>query len=108
MRGYMYKINMSIPGWNGKKILEIIAAFSSRVPENGNILELGALFGRTTYAIGHNKPASVTLHSLDIWPTILFSNHTEYWFHDEKCGEEETNAIVSRRSEEHTSELQSH
>lgn len=88
-----FKINMDIPGWNGLQILTEIAKTSSMVPEHGNILELGALFGRTTYAIGHNKQNNVNLYVIDCWPDILYANHTEVWFHDKLCGEIENKKI---------------
>lgn len=90
------KINTKIPGWNGEQILKVLAEYSSAVPENGHILELGALFGRSTYAIGHNKKESVSLTSIDIWPTIAFENHTEVWFHDNNTGAEELITLQRR------------
>jgi len=90
------KINRNIPGWNGKEILEVIANFASKVPENGNILELGALFGRSTYALGHNKPESVSLHVIEIWPNIMLANHQTVNFHDGTCGEEEKKMIADK------------
>ena len=92
----MYKINNNIPGWNGRQILNILAELSHLVPENGRILELGALFGRSTYALGHNKKPSVELHVVEIWPTILLSNHTEVNYHDSHCGEDELRLLESK------------
>lgn len=94
------KINTKIPGWNGEGILKILAEYAASVPENGHILELGALFGRSTYAIGHNKKESVSLTSIDIWPTINFKNHTTVWFHDNKVGEEELSILQSKVKED--------
>lgn len=65
-----YKHNINIPGWNEIQFLDILAATSAAVPENGVIIELGALFGRSTYTIGHNKKPSVMLLTLDVWPTM--------------------------------------
>lgn len=92
----MYNIDLNIPGWNGEEILKIISDYSSKVPSNGNILELGALFGRTTYAIGHNKLESVVLHSIDIWGTLEMKYFTQTYFHDKFCSQEATQLIDSR------------
>lgn len=92
----MYKINLKIPGWNDQQILNIIAELSNNVPESGHILELGTLFGRTTYAIGHNKKQSVSLTSVDIFPEIHMSNHTVINFHDGAAGAEEMALLNSK------------
>lgn len=83
------KHNTNIPGWNNKEILNVIGKYAEAVPENGNILELGALFGRSTYTLGHNKKSSVKLYTLDFWPTINMANHTETNIHDSTIGTEE-------------------
>jgi predicted O-methyltransferase YrrM len=83
-----YSISSSIPGWTDYEILSQLAKYASMVPTNGNILELGALFGRSTYALGHNKPHSVGLYVVELWPTIYMKNHTEVNYHDGKCGDE--------------------
>lgn len=88
-----YKINTDIPGWNGTDILTKIAKFASFVPENGIILELGALFGRSTYALGHNKKPSVKLITIDVWHGIWESNHKEVHYHDQRCSENEVQRI---------------
>lgn len=86
----MYKINMEIPGWNGLEILYELAKIASTVPESGNILELGALFGRTTYVLGHNKPVDAKLYVIDCWPDIMLKDHEqEFLMHDRRCGENE-------------------
>jgi predicted O-methyltransferase YrrM len=90
------KLNTKIPGWNGDDILAVIAKYAAMVPENGHILELGALFGRSTYALGHNKKESVKLTTIDIWPTILLSNHTEVNYHNDRCGAEELALVHSK------------
>jgi len=87
------KHNTNIPGWNGREILDVIANYAMAVPEDGNILELGALFGRSTYSLGHNKPASVKLYTIDFWPTIDLSVHKEVWIHDSKIGPTESKLL---------------
>jgi len=92
----MYKINTKIPGWNSSQILDVISAYASNVPDNGNILELGALFGRSTYSLGHNKRDSVRLTVIDIWSRILLSNHTEVNYHDGRAGVTELALLSSK------------
>jgi hypothetical protein len=68
---------LDIPGWNTQDILTILADLASSVPENGNILEIGALFGRTTCALGLSKKSSVKLTVFDEWSTLssnIFAN----------------------------------
>ncbi len=90
------KINTNIPGWNGPEILKIIAQYASGVPDGGHILELGALFGRSTYSLGHNKKDSVGLTTIDIWPTINLENHKIVWFHDKDTGPDELVLVQSK------------
>ena len=89
---------MNIPGWNQRNILNVISEYSSKIPPGGNILELGALFGRTTFSIGHNKLPDVNLVTIDIWPDLCYAHHTETWFHDKRCGTEEL-ALLEKYSE---------
>lgn len=89
-------INQNIPGWNGFEILEQLAKFAAEVPENGAILELGALFGRSTYALGWNKQVNVALHVIDCWDTIYLSDHEGKYIHDNKGGEIEKQMIIDR------------
>lgn len=92
----MYKINENIPGWNGKQILEILAEYASGVPEGGNILELGALFGRSTYVLGNNKHPSVNLTVIDIWSTFWKRDYPAHYFHDNECSQENKSLIESK------------
>ena len=94
------KHNIKIPGWNGIQILDILGKYASEVPENGNILELGALFGRSTYTLGHNKKDSVRLLTIDCWPTILFKNHALISWHDGTSLGEEYNLMMSKAGPE--------
>jgi predicted O-methyltransferase YrrM len=90
----MQKINLNIPGWNGPEILEIIGNYSSNVPSNGNILELGALFGRTTAVIGNCKPAEAHLYTIDIWPVVSGEHIIEILKHDGKIGNVEKELLM--------------
>jgi predicted O-methyltransferase YrrM len=90
------KINSRIPGWNSNDILVILGKHAASIPENGLIVELGALFGRSTYVLGHNKKASVKLISIDIWPNLDKKNHTVVNYHDNDCGKEELELVLSK------------
>jgi hypothetical protein len=83
--------NLKIPGWASIYILDILGKYAAAVPENGTILELGGLFGRSTYTLGMNKKPSVKLITVDIWPTM--SHHK---FHDGLCGKEEFDLLMSK------------
>jgi hypothetical protein len=89
----MYKINTDIPGWNARPILEILAGYASEISSNGKILELGALFGRTTYALGFNKKEDVELYVIDIWPDLLHKYHRTTHYHDNRCGAKELQMV---------------
>lgn len=90
------KLNIKIPGWNNTHILEVLGRYASEVPENGHILELGALFGRSTYVLGHNKKPSVKLTTIDIWPTLLMEDFITEKYHDGLAGKEEFALILER------------
>ena len=90
------KINENIPGWNDIHILNVLAKCASDVPENGNILEIGALFGRSTYALGHNKRDSVKLTTIDIWTQIDLQYHKDVYFHDRKSSGYELSLLESK------------
>lgn len=97
MEDTMYKINMNIPGWNKEDILLALAEISAKIKPTGCILELGALFGRTTYAVGHNKHPDTKYYVVDCWSDLLFSSYADkdYWFHDRNCGIEENKLVES-------------
>ena len=97
------KHNINIPGWNGGEILDIIGRYAENIPENGNILELGALFGRSTYTLGHNKKPSVKLYTIDLWPHIDLNMHNMQWIHDRDTGVEEA-ALLHRSIVKHDTE----
>ncbi len=96
MTNKSYNLNQDIPGWNGIEILNVLAEYASNVPENGNILEMGALFGRSTYALGHNKGQSVNLFVIDIWSTLYLEYYNNSPMHDNTCSEVERTRITDR------------
>ena len=62
--------SLKIPGWGNKEILSVLGKYASAVNENGTILEIGGLFGRSTHTLGLCKKESVKLITVDIWPTM--------------------------------------
>jgi predicted O-methyltransferase YrrM len=83
------KINNNIPGWNTPDILLYLGELVSKLPRRATILELGAFFGRTTYVLGHNKPPTAKLFTVDPWMTYELSYFTVQRLHDDNCGAEE-------------------
>jgi hypothetical protein len=90
--------NTNIPGWNKLNSLTIIADYASKVPACGNILELGALFGRTTYTLGKAKLPSVKLTTIDWWITYHMQDFINLQLYDEFSGGAELEYVLSRIS----------
>lgn len=89
------KVDQTIPGWNCLDIQTYLARLVADLPDDAQILEIGALFGRTTYVLGHNKPATATLTTIDPWMTY----HLEYFkngttVHDNFCKPEYIDLIA--------------
>lgn len=57
--------NLNIPGWTNEKELFILSTLASFVPNNGSIVEVGCLLGRSTTALYMGKKQSVTLDVID-------------------------------------------
>lgn len=55
----------SVPGYSNNKDLDIIYEWARTVPENGVIVELGSLFGRTSVAFAEGAHPSVTIYCVD-------------------------------------------
>lgn len=96
----MEKINMDIPGWNTRDILEYLAKTVSELPLNAVILEIGAMFGRTTYVLGHNKPRTAKLITVDPWMTYNFDHFITSTIHDNKCSKESFELIEKYTSKD--------
>lgn len=93
MNSQKLRHNLDIPGWGHEGILDVLGKYAAGVSDNGNILELGGLFGRSTYTLGCNKKDSVALITIDVWPTMI--NHK---FHDGRGGQKESDMIINRMS----------
>lgn len=82
------KLNQAIPGWNREDIQTYLAELVSGLPADAQILEIGALFGRTSYVLAHNKPATATLTTIDPWMTYHLAHFVETTIHDNYCSPE--------------------
>jgi len=54
--------------------LDRLASLARRVPPNGCIVEIGSLFGQSSWVLAKNAPLSMTAYCLDPWvrePGIL-------------------------------------
>ena len=61
----------NIPGWIRDESNEIIKQYAAeRVPENGNVLELGCCFGFTTETISTAIPDSAQIFVIDLWMSL--------------------------------------
>lgn len=63
----MLNVDTSIPGWISEEKLNILAQYSTHVPNNGLILEFGSLYGRSSYSLSKNCHPSVKVICLDSW-----------------------------------------
>jgi hypothetical protein len=60
-------LNLSIPGQMSAEELERLARLARTVPPNGCILEVGSLFGLSSWTLGKNAHPSVTVYCIDPW-----------------------------------------
>lgn len=60
-------INMDIPGKTFLSDLEYLERLAAAVPENGVIVEVGPLFGRSTWTLAKSCHPSVTIYAIDTW-----------------------------------------
>jgi hypothetical protein len=60
-------INLSIPGQMPEKELKAIERLAVRVPPNGVVVEIGSLFGRSSYTWATSVPASANVYCIDPW-----------------------------------------
>ena len=68
------ELNLSIPGHMDATELDRLASLARRVPPNGCIVEIGSLFGQSSWVLAKNAPLSMTAYCLDPWvrePGIL-------------------------------------
>lgn len=60
-------INKNIPHTMTLKGLEFLGRLAKQVPENGTIVEVGPLFGSSTWVLSHNAHPSVKIITIDTW-----------------------------------------
>jgi hypothetical protein len=68
------ELNLSIPGHMDPKELDRLARLARKVAANGCIVEIGSLFGQSSWTLVKNTHPSVTVYCLDPWvrePWIL-------------------------------------
>ncbi len=63
----MVKFDLSIPGYCTLKQLNFISKMASQVPERGQILEVGSLFGRSAFCWQKSSHESVKVFCIDPW-----------------------------------------
>jgi hypothetical protein len=61
------RINEDIPGQMSARELKAIAAVAKSAPERGKIVEIGSLFGRSSWTWAKNAHPSVTIYCIDPW-----------------------------------------
>lgn len=59
--------NLEIPGQVDELQLKAIEVVAAAVPKDGHIVEVGSLFGRTSWAWAKSVHPSVTVHCIDPW-----------------------------------------
>jgi hypothetical protein len=60
-------LNLSIPGQMSAVELERLARLARSVPPNGCIVEVGSLFGLSSWTLAKNTHPSVTVYCIDPW-----------------------------------------
>jgi hypothetical protein len=61
------KINNKIPRTMTIEGLKALGVLASMVPKNGIIVEIGPLYGSSTWVLSKNADPSVTIYSIDTW-----------------------------------------
>src|SRR5262245_33735795 len=59
--------DLTIPGQVTEFQLRAIEAVATLVPPQGIVVEIGSLFGRSSYAWAASVPASATVYCIDPW-----------------------------------------
>jgi len=60
-----------VPGLSTKKDIDIVYEWARTVPENGVIVELGTMFGRTAVALAEGAPASAKIYCIDYFDEYI-------------------------------------
>ena len=60
-------LNLSIPGQMSAEELQRLARLARTVPPNGCIVEIGSLFGLSSWTLAKNAHSTVTVYCIDPW-----------------------------------------
>jgi hypothetical protein len=71
--------DLSIVGWFTEGQLQVLESIAKTVPENGVVVEIGSLYGRSTVCWAMTCPLSATIYAIDLFneeytDTSSFSN----------------------------------
>jgi hypothetical protein len=65
---------LGVRGWMSENELKIIEILAQTVPENGTIVEIGSMMGRTACAWAMSAHPSVKIYCLDMWGEELIDS----------------------------------
>lgn len=71
-------IDLSIPGFCPRPQLKALESLAAQVPENGVVVEVGSLFGRSAYVWASSTPPSARIFCVDPWAGESFPAYTGY------------------------------
>ena len=67
--------NKDILGWMLEHELKVLESIAKQVPVNGNIVEVGSMFGRSAVCFAMSADPSVTINCIDYFPTDMIQHH---------------------------------
>ena len=62
-------------GWMLESELKVLETIAKQVPTNGNIVEVGSMFGRSAVCFAMSADTSVTINCIDYFPTDMRQQH---------------------------------
>lgn len=62
-------------GWMVESELKVLETIAKQVPVNGNIVEVGSMFGRSAVCFAMSADPSVTINCIDYFPTDMRQQH---------------------------------
>ncbi len=89
-----------VPGWEEDIEEEVLIGLASKVPEHGQIVEIGAEYGRSAAALLRGSDSSVAVTSIDLFPTdhpVVGDLFAAYWNNLEEAGFAPRDAIATWR-----------
>lgn len=67
--------DLSIVGWFLEDQLKILESIAKSVPENGVVVEIGSMYGRSTVCWAKTCPESATIYAIDLFPEFKTDIH---------------------------------